>query len=539
MKFLTRIFNRLLGIKTIRQQLFWFIFVLVSLAMAMFYLANLGLTISNELEEAKTELEVLAEITSHNLEAPLLFQDFKGTHDVLSSLNKNPSITQARVYNNSNHLLASLHHKTLAYEHNGIAALLQLPQTLSVQQLIKTGNEAVGTLHVQVNLNEIWQVIFQQFLNLALVMFATLLLGAWMIQRMSNFIIAPLTQVAATAKEIQQNSNYALRVSEVHDNEIGEMSSALNLMLSEIKSKNQALQIAAVAFESQEGIFITDANAVILRVNQAFTHITGFSPQEAIGKTPRILNSGKQDKPFYKDMWAQINNTGKWQGEIWNRRKDGEIYPEWLTITAVTTSDNTVSNYVATLVDITERKNAEAEIAQLAFYDPLTHLPNRRLFTDRLSQRLASTRRTNCTGALLFIDLDNFKTLNDTLGHDVGDLLLKKVAERLLSCVRETDTVARLGGDEFVILLDQLSNEESEAILQANSIGEKILQELNRPYQLIENHLTYNTPSIGVCLFSGQKLSSDEIMKQADIAMYQAKNAGRNTLRFFPSESLN
>ncbi|NOT14439.1 MAG: diguanylate cyclase [Methylotenera sp.] len=539
MKFLTRIFNRLLGIKTIRQQLFWFIFVLVSLAMAMFYLANLGLTISNELEEAKTELEVLAEITSHNLEAPLLFQDFKGTHDVLSSLNKNPSITQARVYNNSNHLLASLHHKTLAYEHNGIAALLQLPQTLSVQQLIKTGNEAVGTLHVQVNLNEIWQVIFQQFLNLALVMFATLLLGAWMIQRMSNFIIAPLTQVAATAKEIQQNSNYALRVSEVHDNEIGEMSSALNLMLSEIESKNQALQIAAVAFESQEGIFITDANAVILRVNQAFTHITGFSPQEAIGKTPRILNSGKQDKPFYKDMWAQINNTGKWQGEIWNRRKDGEIYPEWLTITAVTTSDNTVSNYVATLVDITERKNAEAEIAQLAFYDPLTHLPNRRLFTDRLSQRLASTRRTNCTGALLFIDLDNFKTLNDTLGHDVGDLLLKKVAERLLSCVRETDTVARLGGDEFVILLDQLSNEESEAILQANSIGEKILQELNRPYQLIENHLTYNTPSIGVCLFSGQKLSSDEIMKQADIAMYQAKNAGRNTLRFFPSESLN
>jgi diguanylate cyclase (GGDEF)-like protein/PAS domain S-box-containing protein len=506
--------------------------------MLLFYVTNIWLTITNELDEAQAELVVLADITSHNLEAPLLFNDAKGTLDVLSSLSKNPNIIQAQVKNIAGTSVASFSQQTLLSDTYWLAAILQLPQTLSVEHTIISNKQKAGSLLIQANLNEIWRVIVQQFLQLAIIILIALLLAAWLIQKMSKIIIEPIIQVAATAKEIQQNGNYALRVPTAHNNEIGEMSAALNLMLTEIESKNQALQIAAVAFESQEGIFITDANAVILRVNHAFTHITGFSAQEAIGQTPRILNSGQQDKTFYKNMWAQIYSTGKWQGEIWNRRKDHEIYPEWLTITAVTSQKNVVTHYVATLVDITARKRAEAEIAQLAFYDSLTHLPNRRLFTDRLSQRLASTRRTNRTGALIFIDLDDFKTLNDTLGHDIGDLLLQHVADRLLSCVRETDTVARLGGDEFVILLDQLSNADSEALLQATAIGEKILSELNRPYQL-KGHLSHNTPSVGISLFKGKQFSLDEIMKQADIAMYQAKNAGRNTLRFYEESSLN
>lgn len=539
MKKLSLSLRHWLRLTSIRRQLFWFIFILITLAMLLFYVANLWLTISNGLEEAKGELEVLASITSHNLEAPLLFDDAKGVQDVLASLNQNPNIVQAQVKDNTGALVSTMAPSAVVDDSFGwIARLLQLPKYLSVQKVIVTNRQSVGTLLIKANLNEIWQVIIQQFLQLGMIMLLVLALGAWLIQRMASLITQPITHVASIAHAIQQEGNYALRLPVAHHNEIGAMSSALNAMLTEIETKNQALQIAAVAFESQEGIFVTDANAVILRVNHAFTQITGFSAQEAVGQTPRILNSGKQDKAFYQNMWAQINSTGKWQGEIWNRRKDNTIYPEWLAITAVIMPDNTVTHYVATLVDITERKNAEAEIAQLAFYDPLTHLPNRRLLTDRLSQRLASTRRTNRSGALLFIDLDNFKTLNDTLGHDVGDLLLQQVATRLLNCVRETDTVARLGGDEFVILLDQLSNDQGEALLQTKTIGEKILLELNKPYQL-KSHQINNTPSIGVSLFAGQQLTLDNVMKQADIAMYQAKNAGRNTMRFYAATSLN
>jgi diguanylate cyclase (GGDEF)-like protein/PAS domain S-box-containing protein len=291
-------------------------------------------------------------------------------------------------------------------------------------------------------------------------------------------------------------------------------------------------RIAATAFESQEGMSVTDANGIYLRINKAFTNITGYNTAEVIGKTPQILKSGRHDASFYAAMWESINHTGTWEGEIWNRRKNGEVYPDHLTITAVKNAEGVVTNYVSTLTDITLTKAAEDEIKHLAFYDPLTRLPNRRLLLDRLKQALASIVRSGCTGALLFIDLDNFKTLNDTLGHDTGDILLQQVANRLESCVREGDTVARLGGDEFVIMLENLSEDIIQAAEQTELVGNKILSSLNQPYQL-DSHEYHNTPSIGVTLFSDTTQSIDELMKQADIAMYQSKKAGRNTLHFF------
>lgn len=291
-------------------------------------------------------------------------------------------------------------------------------------------------------------------------------------------------------------------------------------------------RIAATAFESQEGIMITDANSVILRINKAFTAITGFTAEDAIGKTPRILRSGLQDDSFYAAMWARINHAGVWEGEVWNKRKDGEIYPERLIITAVKNAEGTVTNYVATLTDITLSKAAAAEIENLAFYDSLTQLPNRRLLLDRLKQAFASSARSGRDGAVLFLDLDHFKTLNDTLGHDIGDLLLQQVAKRLTLCVREGDTVARLGGDEFVVLLEDLSEQPLYAAAQAESIGEKIITALNQPYQL-ESHEHQSTPSVGIVLFSDHHQSQEDLLKHADIAMYQAKKAGRNRLSFF------
>ena len=301
--------------------------------------------------------------------------------------------------------------------------------------------------------------------------------------------------------------------------------------VTERKRSEMDLRIAAIAFESQEGMFITDAHSVILRVNRAFTKITGYSAEEVIGKKPPILQSGRQNAAFYAAMWESINATGAWEGEIWNRRKTGEVYPEHLTITAVIV-DSTVTHYVATLTDITLKKVSVDEIERLAFYDPLTGLPNRRLLWDRLKSALASSHRSGRKGALLFIDMDNFKIINDTLGHDMGDLLLQQVAQRLVPCVREGDTVARLSGDEFVVVLEDLSKQAHEAATQSEMIGDKILAALNKPYRLAtEEYL--RTSSIGVTLFEGHEQTIDELLKRADIAMYQAKSSGRNALRFF------
>ena len=312
----------------------------------------------------------------------------------------------------------------------------------------------------------------------------------------------------------------------------------------DITARKQAeaeLRIAATAFETQDGIIVTDADSNILRVNPAFTDITGYTAADVMGKNPRILKSGRHDSGFYAAMWDSINAHGSWSGEIWNRRKNGEIYPERLTISALRDPDGKLTNYVASIADITLRKAAEEEIRSLAFYDPLTGLPNRRLMLDRLQQALASCLRSQKQGALLFIDLDNFKSLNDTLGHDKGDLLLQQVARRLELCVRKGDTVARLGGDEFVVMLEDLSNHPMEGASQTESVGEKILEMLNKPYQLML-HEYHNSPSIGATLFGPAHGDIDELFKQADIAMYQAKKAGRNNLRFFDpqmQESLN
>lgn len=302
--------------------------------------------------------------------------------------------------------------------------------------------------------------------------------------------------------------------------------------INERKEAERQLRIAAAVFESQEGMEVTNAKKQILRVNKAFTDITGYTAEEVIGKNPRLLHSGRHDRDFYNAMWRSIITTGAWEGEIWNRRKNGEIYPDYVTITAVKDQKGVVTHYVGTHMDITQRKAAAEEIERLAFYDPLTKLPNRRLLQDRLKTALATSHRSGRKGALLFIDLDNFKTLNDTLGHDMGDLLLQQVAERLSSCVRACDTVARQGGDEFVVMLQDLSKQASEATAQAQNIGNKLLAALNQPYQLAGRDYI-STPSIGATLFNGHKQTPDELLKRADIAMYQAKTSGRNTLRFF------
>lgn len=302
--------------------------------------------------------------------------------------------------------------------------------------------------------------------------------------------------------------------------------------ISKIKKSEAELRVAAIALETNDGLMITDAENTILRVNHALTKITGYSDEEVVGKNPRMFKSDRHDADFFAAMWESINTTGQWTGEIWNKRKNGQEYPENLTITAVKTDKGIITNYVGTFTDISYIKAAADEIQQLAFFDSLTHLPNRRLLMDRLKHALASSARSGRQGAVLFLDLDHFKVLNDSRGHDVGDLLLKQVAERLTACVREGDTVSRLGGDEYVVVLEDLSEDGLEAAALTETIAKKILDALDKPYQLGE-YEHHNTPSIGIAIFNSHHATIDELLKQADIAMYQAKKAGRNTIRFF------
>jgi diguanylate cyclase (GGDEF)-like protein/PAS domain S-box-containing protein len=302
------------------------------------------------------------------------------------------------------------------------------------------------------------------------------------------------------------------------------------------QASNLQLRIAAATFESHQGIIVTDPNDVILKVNQTFSDISGYATDEVIGRKSSILHSGRQDAEFYKTLWNSVITTGAWEGEIWNRLKNGEIRLHWLTISAVKDND-VITNYVGVYSDITERKRMEDQVRQLAFYDTLTNLPNRRLLNDRLGHAMAGNRRSGCFGAMIFLDLDNFKPLNDRHGHGVGDLLLMEVASRIRNCVREVDTVGRFGGDEFVVMLPELSADRIESTNLAKIVAEKIRIALAEPYSLAIDPDTivmhHCSASIGISLFSGHETSQDDILKWADAAMYKAKDAGRNAIQFY------
>jgi diguanylate cyclase (GGDEF)-like protein/PAS domain S-box-containing protein len=308
----------------------------------------------------------------------------------------------------------------------------------------------------------------------------------------------------------------------------------LRLAHAQLEASQKELHIAASAFEVQEGVLVTDANNVILRVNKSFTKLTGYSIDDVLGKTTAVLISERHDEQYYQDILKVLRHDKSWVGEVWSKRKDGVINPYRLTITAVSNPDGQVTNYVAAISDIREFKEAQENILLLAFHDPLTQLPNRRLLQDRLQQAITGSVRSRRYGAIMFIDLDHFKELNDTLGHDFGDMLLVEVAYRLQDCVREGDTVTRLGGDEFVVMLEDLSEDAKRATAEAKTVGKKISAIINQPYFLQTNEC-HITSSIGISLFCGNVDSVEDLLKQADVAMYKAKNSGRNALRVFNS----
>ncbi|MGO3405957.1 EAL domain-containing protein [Marinomonas sp.] len=308
----------------------------------------------------------------------------------------------------------------------------------------------------------------------------------------------------------------------------------LSREITERKAVESELRIAATAFQTQDGILISDADNKIIRVNSAFEAITGYKESEVIGALPSVISSGRHPKSFYREMFQRIKENGSWEGEVWNRRKNGEIFPEWLSISIVKDDEGVLTHYVATFKDISESKANERRINQLNYYDSLTRLPNRRMLTEEIDYLLTHIDLKCRRSAILFIDLDHFKDVNDLRGHHLGDLLLQQVASRLMDATRSGDSVARFSGDEFVVILEDvdISLNPDRIAYRAKHVANKIMTSLGQPFELNEQPYSM-TASIGIAIFGQDAIGSDEIIKQAEMAMYEAKGLGRNHVCFY------
>ncbi|MEW8312129.1 MAG: EAL domain-containing protein, partial [Candidatus Thiodiazotropha taylori] len=291
--------------------------------------------------------------------------------------------------------------------------------------------------------------------------------------------------------------------------------------------QEEQLTLVLNAFRlSRDAILMTNEQNKIISVNDAFERITGYVESEVLGKDPRLLASNRHDHHFYKRMWQSINQSNHWEGEIWNRRKSGEIYPEWLSISKIVDEIKSNTHYIAVFTDITQKKKTEDEIENLAFYDVLTGLANRYLLADRVEKAIHSDLRSGATSSLVYFDLDHFKTVNDTMGHSVGDKLLQEVAMRMKRLIREKDTLSRLGGDEFVLFMPDINPNDIEARLHA------LVSQLNQPYTILDTEVTISA-SFGVAVSPDDGSSYENLLRHADMAMYKAKEDGRNSVCFF------
>ncbi|MFZ2405259.1 MAG: EAL domain-containing protein, partial [Methylobacter sp.] len=355
-------------------------------------------------------------------------------------------------------------------------------------------------------------------------------------EKHAKFVAEPVTRPLRTGRTLQARRkdgstfDVDISVSPIKTEQGMFFASALRDVTLQ-KQAEADLRVASIAFESKEPMVITDADSIILQVNRAFTESTGYTKEEAVGQKINLLKSGRHDAAFYQEMWAGIERDGTWQGEIWDRRKNGEIYPKWLIISVVKGEDGAITHYVGTHIDITERKAAEEQIKQLAFYDPLTQLPNRRLLQERLKHGIDVERREGKQLALLMLDLDRFKAVNDSLGHLAGDELLQQVAARITSRLRDVDMVARLGGDEFVVLLEDIAHPEDAA-----RVAEDIIIDLSKPFQLSHDEDVQIGVSIGISLYPQHGENIDILMDHADAALYQAKDAGRGCFAYFSED---
>ncbi|WP_158089065.1 EAL domain-containing protein [Cognaticolwellia mytili] len=348
-------------------------------------------------------------------------------------------------------------------------------------------------------------------------------------------LVGEIGNIVRFMKQTKHHHEFNNKITLTGNDEITDMERAYNELLTERQEAEHLTRISAAVFQhASEAIFITNADNIIEEVNPAFTYITGYSAEDAVGKTPKMLTSGRHDKEFYQAMWHSITRTGSWQGEVWNRRKDGQIYPEYLAISAVKDNKGNIVQHIALFSDISKHKQYEQDIWYQANYDALTKLPNRNLLSNRLEHELGLMQRQEKKLAVLFIDLDRFKYINDTFGHSYGDELIISIAEKLSNCIRKSDTIARLGGDEFIVLLPNIAQ-----LSDLERLATKILEEASTPVALSNGHQATVTASIGVSVYPNDANDAESLLKNADTAMYRAKELGKNRFCFYTNEMNN
>jgi diguanylate cyclase (GGDEF)-like protein/PAS domain S-box-containing protein len=398
------------------------------------------------------------------------------------------------------------------------AAIVQFEQTTGVTEYgIVTERDLVHFVATKRTLCTLAEVATRPLLTLP--MHSSLLLAVRLL-REQGFRHLGVTDAYGKPAGLLSHNHILLNMEHLY---ISELKAALQARDKALRSSESSLRLAYKVIEaSHDAVMITDQQGVIQSVNPSFCKLTGYSVEEALGRTPSLLSSGLHEQSFYQQMWQGLQQQGYWQGEIWNKRKNGEIYPEWLSISAVRGENGTVNQYAAIFSDITERKKREQQIHELAYFDELTGLANRRLFQDRLEQALANAKRHHHQLAVLFLDLDLFKRINDTLGHQAGDEALRQVAKRLQKASRAGESVARLGGDEFTMLVPECDGIEDIKIL-----AQRIVAQFDLPFQIQHNELVLTT-SVGISIYPQHGDSASELLKCADAAMYLAKESGRN-----------
>ena len=353
---------------------------------------------------------------------------------------------------------------------------------------------------------------------------------SWLISR----FMQPIKKLQSTMESMQHSGSLEMFVPIALEkggrDEVGELTGAFNQMSEALSSSEKSMKLAALIYQSNaDAIVVTDENNHIVDVNPAFTRATGYTRDEVLGKDPKLMKSGRHDKAFYQQMWQDILERGQWQGEIWDRHKNGGVYIKNVNIVVLRNADGSVYRHVAQFTDITEKKEKDDLIQWQANYDPLTNLPNRRLFLDRAGQAIKMSHRTKFPVALLFLDLDHFKEINDNLGHANGDALLMEAARRISGCVREADTVSRLGGDEFTVIMPEIGD-----VTQAERVANKIVQEMARPFFFVNDETGYHvSASVGIAIYPGDATTLEGLLRCADTAMYEAKSEGRNRFKCY------
>ena len=396
----------------------------------------------------------------------------------------------------------------------------------TMRLLLDAGYDGVdfGTVYLQLQTDSILTILGRDLVPLLVIAAIVMLLSFALAMRFESSFNAPILRLVSFLERVGRASRLDERIETQEDNEFGRLYHEVNAMIERMRVSREALQVAAVAFETPDGMLITDAHQRILQVNRAFCEITGYTPDEVIGETPRILRSGRHEERFYTDMWRLIDAYDRWEGEVWSRRKNGEVFPERLTIQTVRNESGEVRYYVGAVVDLSRQKAAEERVEYLGAYDALTGLANRRQLVERLAEAMKRAAVLKTHGALICIDIADFKIVNSSLGMAAGDVLLIELAKRLRSVLGERCLLARLAADEFVAMREAIGVDAEDAALRSEELVEQALQALEAPYHVVDTTLRCN-PFAGVALFSAE-VEAETVIQQADVALHQAKASG-------------